>query len=239
VDPETGRLVGAVAASSPAGQSDTRRTHRRGAADQRFGWDSLTPAELRVAEAMGGGPDQRPSRSASVRVPLHRRLPPAPDLPQARHQLPGPTRRLRQAALTARRGAPLLRDERQDQHLDLAPWLHPRDDVIAAARPLGQRARPGRTRSSCSLGLHASVHSSTHPTCAIGPQPAQATAWFHPSPLPSRPASSRPESAASTTRSRGAAGHHGLDREHRTRSCSLPPALASRPATRGDDPTTS
>jgi ketoreductase RED2 len=92
VDPETGRLVGAVAAS-PAGQSDavmtplgrhvahdieecladaspsatsasgecyhTRgrapRTHRRGAADPRFGWDSLTPAELRVAEAVGAG----------------------------------------------------------------------------------------------------------------------------------------------------------------------------------------
>jgi ketoreductase RED2 len=54
VDPETGRLVGAVAAS-PAGQSDAPRTHRRGATDQRFGWDSLTPAELRVAEAVGAG----------------------------------------------------------------------------------------------------------------------------------------------------------------------------------------
>ena len=92
VDPETGRPVGAVAASSPADQSDavmtplgrhaahdieecladasssatsasgewchTRRaprTHRRGATDPRFGWDSLTPAELRVAEAVGAG----------------------------------------------------------------------------------------------------------------------------------------------------------------------------------------
>jgi ketoreductase RED2 len=45
VDPETGRLVGAEAASS----------HRRGATDPRFGWDSLTPAELRVAEAVGAG----------------------------------------------------------------------------------------------------------------------------------------------------------------------------------------
>jgi ketoreductase RED2 len=93
VDPDTGRLVGAVAASCPADQSDavmtplgrgaahdieawladaslsatsasgewchTRRraprTHRRGATDPRFGWDSLTPAELRVAEAVGAG----------------------------------------------------------------------------------------------------------------------------------------------------------------------------------------
>ena len=90
VDPETGRLVGAVAASSPAADSvmtplgrhaahdieecladasssatsasgnwcHTRRaprTHRRGATDPRFGWDSLTPAELRVAEAVGAG----------------------------------------------------------------------------------------------------------------------------------------------------------------------------------------
>ena len=95
VDPETGRLVGAVAASSPADQSDTvmtplgrhaahdieecladasssatsarsaagewchtrpaPRTHRRGASDPRFGWDSLTPADLRVAEAVGAG----------------------------------------------------------------------------------------------------------------------------------------------------------------------------------------
>jgi ketoreductase RED2 len=93
VDPETGRLVGAVAASSPADQSDavmtplgrhathdieewladaslsatsasgewchthrrTPRTHRRAAKDPRFGWDSLTPAELRVAEAVGAG----------------------------------------------------------------------------------------------------------------------------------------------------------------------------------------
>jgi ketoreductase RED2 len=54
VDPETGRLVGAVAAS-PAGQSDAPRTHRRGATDPRFGWESLTPAELRVAEAVGAG----------------------------------------------------------------------------------------------------------------------------------------------------------------------------------------
>jgi ketoreductase RED2 len=45
VDPETGRLVGAEAPSS----------HRRGATDPRFGWDSLTPAELRVAEAVGAG----------------------------------------------------------------------------------------------------------------------------------------------------------------------------------------
>ena len=92
VDPETGRLVGAVAASSPADQSvavmtplgrhaahdikecladasssatsasgewcHTRRApraHRRGAEDPRFGWESLTPAELRVAEAVGAG----------------------------------------------------------------------------------------------------------------------------------------------------------------------------------------
>jgi ketoreductase RED2 len=92
VDPETGRLVGAVAASCPADHADvmtplgrgaahdieawladaslsatsasgewchTRRraprTHRRGATDPRFGWDSLTPAELRVAEAVGAG----------------------------------------------------------------------------------------------------------------------------------------------------------------------------------------
>ena len=93
VDPETARLVGVVAAASPADQSDavmtplgrhaahdieewladaslsatsasgewchTRRraprTHRRGATDPRFGWDSLTPAELRVAEAVGAG----------------------------------------------------------------------------------------------------------------------------------------------------------------------------------------
>lgn len=93
VDPETGRLVGAVAAASPADHSDavmtplgrhaahdieecladaslsatsasgqwchTRRraprTHRRGAMDPRFGWESLTPAELRVAEAVGAG----------------------------------------------------------------------------------------------------------------------------------------------------------------------------------------
>jgi ketoreductase RED2 len=31
------------------------RTHRRGAKDPRFGWDSLTPAELRVAEAVAAG----------------------------------------------------------------------------------------------------------------------------------------------------------------------------------------
>lgn len=31
------------------------RTHRRGATDPRFGWESLTPAELRVAEAVGAG----------------------------------------------------------------------------------------------------------------------------------------------------------------------------------------
>ena len=92
VDPDTGRLVGAVAASSPADHSDavmtplgrhaahdieecladaspsatsaagewgpTRRaprTYRRGAKDPRFGWGSLTPAELRVAEAVGAG----------------------------------------------------------------------------------------------------------------------------------------------------------------------------------------
>jgi ketoreductase RED2 len=93
VDPDTGRLVGAVAASGPAGRSDavmsplgrravhdieewladasssatsssgewchTRRRgprpHRRGATDPRFGWESLTPAELRVAEAVGAG----------------------------------------------------------------------------------------------------------------------------------------------------------------------------------------
>jgi ketoreductase RED2 len=93
VDPETGRLVGVVAASCPADQSDavmtplgrhaahdieecladasssatsasgewchprrrTPRTHRRGATDPRFGWDSLTPAELRVAQAVGAG----------------------------------------------------------------------------------------------------------------------------------------------------------------------------------------
>jgi ketoreductase RED2 len=92
VDPGTGRLVGAVAAShadqsdavmtplgrhaaqdieewladatssgtSAAGESchthrRTPRTHRRAAKDPRFGWDSLTPAELRVAEAVGAG----------------------------------------------------------------------------------------------------------------------------------------------------------------------------------------
>jgi ketoreductase RED2 len=93
MDPDTGRLVGAVAASSPADHSDavmtplgrraahdiedcladaslsatsasgewchTRRgdprAHRRGATDPRFGWDSLTPAELRVAKAVGAG----------------------------------------------------------------------------------------------------------------------------------------------------------------------------------------
>jgi ketoreductase RED2 len=93
VDPDTGRLIGAVAASGPPDHSDavtsplgrgaahdieeclaeaslsatsasgewcpTRgpspRTHRRGATDPRFGWDSLTPAELRVAEAVGAG----------------------------------------------------------------------------------------------------------------------------------------------------------------------------------------
>jgi ketoreductase RED2 len=93
VDPDTGRLIGAVAASCPPGHSDagmtplgrgaahdieeclaeaslsatsasgewcpTRprapRTHRRGATDPRFGWDSLTPAERRVAEAVGAG----------------------------------------------------------------------------------------------------------------------------------------------------------------------------------------
>jgi ketoreductase RED2 len=93
VDPETGRLVGVVAASCPANQSDAvmtplgrhaahdieecladasssatsasgewchprrraPRTHRRGATDPRFGWDSLTPAELRVAQAVGAG----------------------------------------------------------------------------------------------------------------------------------------------------------------------------------------
>ena len=93
VDPDTGRLVGAVAASGPAGHPDavmsplgrravhdieewladasssatsssgewchTRRRaprpHRRGATDPRFGWESLTPAELRVAEAVGAG----------------------------------------------------------------------------------------------------------------------------------------------------------------------------------------
>jgi ketoreductase RED2 len=31
------------------------RTHRRRTTDPRFGWDSLTPAELRVAEAVGAG----------------------------------------------------------------------------------------------------------------------------------------------------------------------------------------
>ena len=92
LDPDTGRLVGAVAASCPPDQPDTvmtplgrhaahdiaacladaassatspsgqgchtrRRapTHRRGAKDPRFGWDSLTPAEHRVAEAVGAG----------------------------------------------------------------------------------------------------------------------------------------------------------------------------------------
>ena len=93
LDPDTGRLVGAVAATSPADHSDAAmtplgrraahdieqcladasspapstpgelshtprpapRTHRRGATDPRFGWDSLTPAELRVAHAVGAG----------------------------------------------------------------------------------------------------------------------------------------------------------------------------------------
>jgi ketoreductase RED2 len=93
VDPDTGRLIGAVAASGPPDHADARmtplgrgaahdieaclaeaslsatsasgewcptrgpspRTHRRGATDPRFGWDSLTPAELRVAEAVGAG----------------------------------------------------------------------------------------------------------------------------------------------------------------------------------------
>jgi ketoreductase RED2 len=92
-DPETGRLVGVVAASSAATQPPammtptsrhaaydvedyladasgtpapdsiepyhTRRrarpTHRRGKNDPRFGWESLTPAEHRVAEAVAAG----------------------------------------------------------------------------------------------------------------------------------------------------------------------------------------
>jgi ketoreductase RED2 len=92
-DPETGRLVGVVAASSAATQPPammtptsrhaahdieddladasgtaapdsiepyhTRRlarpTHRRGKNDPRFGWESLTPAEHRVAEAVATG----------------------------------------------------------------------------------------------------------------------------------------------------------------------------------------
>ncbi len=49
----------ASSATSPPGEGcHTRRrapTHRRRAKDPRFGWDSLTPAELRVAEAVGAG----------------------------------------------------------------------------------------------------------------------------------------------------------------------------------------
>jgi DNA-binding CsgD family transcriptional regulator len=92
MDPQTGRLVGAVAtcppdhsdavmtplgphpahdidecradASSPATQASGQwchscgrapRTHRRRAQDPRFGWQSLTAAELRVAQAVGAG----------------------------------------------------------------------------------------------------------------------------------------------------------------------------------------
>jgi ketoreductase RED2 len=97
LDPDTGRLVGAVAATSPTDHSDAvttplgrraahdieqcladassdasvpatstpdewphthrrdPRAHRRGTTDPRFGWDSLTPAELRVAQAVGAG----------------------------------------------------------------------------------------------------------------------------------------------------------------------------------------
>src|ERR671912_1826467 len=101
-----------LADASPRGTPasiDADDTRRRGARvggrrrnDPGFGWESLTAAEFRVAEAVATG---LTAAQAAQRlfVSVHGRLPPAADLPQARHQVQGPPRRVPERGLSSLR----------------------------------------------------------------------------------------------------------------------------------------